>query len=669
MCRAAGDSAGIGRKAVAARCYLVEKISGTPARKTPFNNPIGDSQNLWKQGRNFARMITVQLAQCLDDEARTFLKHNRIDEPLTWHPPVELIADLDLPVSDPAAVNRTELHQMAADHSYTVGQLAEHFHVDQLTIRHLFDQEPIDFTALPTQGKPGKQAITLRLRAELNERTLRDLYITQGLTLKQIAERYGVSTAPVHHLAARYQIPMRRRVKRPQVEWLTEQRFIKRRTQRDIAAEIGVSRATIGAWLSQVDFDASVLRQPTGPDMDPEVALELLKPALTDKHGARWLQILTESMDHPSIAVAERELGLGIATLRRRLPKLEAALGAPVITRNRSGLPMTPTPFGVDVARAVRSLHGSITMPGTSPHGAAARLTVRVAPVPGEALDSWLEAVAHRCCAPFEELLAAVGLPQGRKGPRWMVALNTQEQRCLATATGITQQQLRAMTLQAYEGPAVRIDYHRRTPARTGAWGYCGASRYCPACLTETRGRWKLEWRLPWYFACLRHHALLADICQTCGNSPRRTTPKPVAVPEPGRCACPPEGAPKGGKHRCSADLTDAQVLVLPNNHPVFQAQRHVNLLVAGEQAPRAGQGSGPPLTLDDIARYGRRAVADPLEMRDLIPADLLAAVIAEHAAGGSTNRGSRRSRMFSPSAVDVAAGVLAVLAGFKCGR
>jgi transposase len=669
MCRATGDSPGIRRKAVAARCYLVEKISGTPARKTVFNNPIGDSHNLWKQGRNFARMMTMQLAQHLDDEARTFLKHNRIDEPLTWHPPVELIADLDLPGSDPAGINRTELHQIAAENSYTVGQLAAHFHVDQLTIRHLFEQEPIDFTTLSTQCKAGKQATTLRLRGELDVRTLRDLYVTQGLTLRQIAERYGVTTAPVHLLAARYQIPMRRRPKRPQVEWLTEQWMIKRRTQRDIAADIGVSRATIGAWLSQVDFDASVLRQPTGPDMDPAVALELLKPALTDKHGARWLQILTQAMDHPSIAVAERGLGLGIGTLRRRLPKLEAALGAPVIARNRSGLAMIPTPLGVEVARAVCSLSGSITMPGTSPHGAAARLTVRVAPVPGEALDSWLEAVAHRCRAPFEELLAAVGLPRGRKGPRWMVALNTQEQRSLAKATGVTQKLLRAMTLQAYEGPAVRIDFHRRTPARAGAWGYCGASRYCPACLTETGGRWKLEWRLSWSFTCLRHHALLADTCPTCGNHPRRTTPKPDAVPDPGRCACPPEGAPHGGKYRCSADLTDVQVLVLPNNHPVFQAQRHVNLLVAGGQAARAGQGSRPLLTLDDIARYGRRAVADPLEMRDLIPADLLAAVIAEHAAGRSTDCGSRRSRMFSPSAVDVAAGVLAVLAGFKCGR
>jgi hypothetical protein len=109
--------------------------------------------------------------------------------------------------------------------------------------------------------------------------------------------------------------------------------------------------------------------------------------------------------------------------------------------------------------------------------------------------------------------------------------------------------------------------------------------------------------------------------------------------------------------------------LELPNNHPAFNAQRHVNVLVAGQQAPRTGQRSGPPLTLDDIARYGRRAVADPLEMRGLVPADLLAAVIADHAAGRFSNRASRRSRMFNPTAADVAAGVLAVLAGFKCGR
>ena len=41
---------------------------------------------------------------------------------------------------------------------------------------------------------------------------------------------------------------------------------------------------------------------------------------------------------------------------------------------------------------------------------------VRLAPTEGEALDSWLEALAHRCDVRWRDIMAAVGLPAGRFG-------------------------------------------------------------------------------------------------------------------------------------------------------------------------------------------------------------------------------------------------------------
>lgn len=37
-------------------------------------------------------------------------------------------------------------------------------------------------------------------------------------------------------------------------------------------------------------------------------------------------------------------------------------------------------------------------------------LPIRAAPIDGEALDSWLEAIAHRTHTAFADLLSAVGL-------------------------------------------------------------------------------------------------------------------------------------------------------------------------------------------------------------------------------------------------------------------
>ncbi|WP_374227332.1 TniQ family protein [Streptomyces sp. AC512_CC834] len=62
-------------------------------------------------------------------------------------------------------------------------------------------------------------------------------------------------------------------------------------------------------------------------------------------------------------------------------------------------------------------------------------------------------------------------------------------------------------------------------------------SRFCPACLEETGGRWQVTWRLGWSFACIRHHVLLADRCPAClrtldcAPTPAGKCPVPACAP------------------------------------------------------------------------------------------------------------------------------------------
>jgi hypothetical protein len=107
-------------------------------------------------------------------------------------------------------------------------------------------------------------------------------------------------------------------------------------------------------------------------------------------------------------------------------------------------------------------------------------LPIRVPPQPGEALDSWFDALAHRLEVAVADLLPAIGLARGarRHADRaldvpadWNILLRLTEADALAHATGVPADTIRAMTLAHYDQRAVVIDHAaRRVNIRT-LWG------------------------------------------------------------------------------------------------------------------------------------------------------------------------------------------------------
>ena len=208
---------------------------------------------------------------------------------------------------------------------------------------------------------------------------------------------------------------------------------------------------------------------------------------------------------------------------------------------------------------------------------------IRLAPLPGEALDSWLEALAHRLNVRLGDVLGDLGLAAPNKnGTRelavpadWTIALRQEEAARIAHATGADPQQLHDMTLMRFDGRALRIDQAKRQVSRHVLWGRPRGSRFCPECLADSGGRWPLTWRLGWSFACLTHHRLLADRCPDCGRVQRERPFSRHALPVPGRCGIRPSrtgdlAIPAG----CGQDLTQAETLSLPVGHPALAAQR-----------------------------------------------------------------------------------------------
>jgi len=143
---------------VFARSYLIEKMSGSPTPTGDFIH-YANSPRTWRsQLQDFPLTMTAQLSERLDIEARAFLSRHKINEPTTWAPPLNLIADLCFPLSAADNIDINELHELSLQRNPapSAHQLAEHFGVDPFAIRFLFERQPIDAAKIPwPRGQEG----------------------------------------------------------------------------------------------------------------------------------------------------------------------------------------------------------------------------------------------------------------------------------------------------------------------------------------------------------------------------------------------------------------------------------------------------------------------------------------------------------------------------------
>ncbi|WP_416976966.1 TniQ family protein [Streptomyces sp. T028] len=271
-------------------------------------------------------------------------------------------------------------------------------------------------------------------------------------------------------------------------------------------------------------------------------------------------------------------------------------------------------------------------------------LPLRTDPVRGEALDSWLEALAAYLRTPMGDLLRAVGLLEehrqdGKALPcraPWLVVLRAQESGNLSIATGLTRAALREMTLEHYDRRALFIDRERRVLVPRRNWRRVAStgSRFCPDCLGENGGRWQVTWRFGWSYACLKHHRLLADACPACGGRPRAAAHPGSLIPSPGRCDRP---GPRPTAHtphsRCLHDFATAATMRLAPGHPALLAQRDLlDTVAAGHGTFGVYRHCAQPAAdvLADIKALGRRAlfVMPAYRLAHLVPDDLLQTVL-----------------------------------------
>lgn len=216
-------------------------------------------------------------------------------------------------------------------------------------------------------------------------------------------------------------------------------------------------------------------------------------------------------------------------------------------------------------------------------------LPFRVRPLPDEPFDSWVEALAAANRATIAEVGCALGLIEQRHGTAvsatwwmanaWATELTDAQAGRVEQATGIPASQFQEMTRMRFARHAIRRTRNGRISVRCAAGGTAG--RYCPECLADSGGRWRMSWQFPFAFACTRHRRILVDACPACGRHPRQVGHPLAVIPVPGRCH---NRVPDAGigpiASRCRADLT-VDVERIPASEAVLHAQRTMMRVVS----------------------------------------------------------------------------------------
>ncbi|MBU8826970.1 TniQ family protein [Mycolicibacterium goodii] len=209
-------------------------------------------------------------------------------------------------------------------------------------------------------------------------------------------------------------------------------------------------------------------------------------------------------------------------------------------------------------------------------------LPVSVKPLPGEAVNSWLAAMARHLDLPWASFLGFILPPQNRTECHRLCQrdltgyLTAWELAAISAATGVQAEAIVAMTLA---GSAAAATSGATPPGRKNAQWPFGRSRFCPKCLQTSGGRWQLQWRLPWICACATHTCLLSDTCPACGQLQRTAGHWLIGahVPTPERCSAP---APNG--QCCGAPLSEASTLPLPAGHRFLENQAQLSEILTG---------------------------------------------------------------------------------------
>jgi hypothetical protein len=205
--RTVGVRPGSAVRLAALRCWLYERITGSPARMCP--RTVCTSEFRAKVA-DLPRILFPELVDALDDAGRRFLDyHGLAGEPLRWTPPARVAAAWLARSSSRGAVDVPVLHDLIGSQDMTLGAAAARLNVPIDTVRAVLNDEPAPRRAMTVHQRRVHGAASAQARAHLSRDRFIELYVGQGLTLRAISAMVGVSRQTLARLARDYDITLR----------------------------------------------------------------------------------------------------------------------------------------------------------------------------------------------------------------------------------------------------------------------------------------------------------------------------------------------------------------------------------------------------------------------------------------------------------------------------
>ncbi len=231
-------------------------------------------------------------------------------------------------------------------------------------------------------------------------------------------------------------------------------------------------------------------------------------------------------------------------------------------------------------------------------------LAVTLAPFEDESIRSWLDRLAARHRVSFAEMTERLGISRVAAAHAipddYAVTLTPKTLAEVARIADQPADAIAAMLLVSFAGVTTPEGW---APTRHGNcdWVYRTGSHFCPECLSERHGAWKLSWKLPWSFVCTDHGTWLLSHCPDCGRRAGgdqiggRRPALPTRIPKPGHCSA---TIPTVGTRsvRCDADLTAVNAPTVDDDR-ILNAQCAIDLA----RTKRIGKLAGSAVTSVDF--------------------------------------------------------------------
>jgi len=358
LCLGADVHPGEARRHRDAQRYLFQLLTGAdlndPRHALAFTG-VGDRA----RHQAFTDTLPTSLRTALHRHAAALLSGLGISEPLTWAPPPDCCAALNLPGPDPGHIDLDAVSSLIITGKATISDAAAQLGTSAGHIRFALERVPRPARSWGPGALPAARRRQQRARSVLTREFFDREYRQAGKTLRDLEAETGFPRKFLAAAAREHGITLATASEPAPIngDWLREQYQARHRSYAGIAAELGVRPETVIAAARRHHIPSRPFTVHSRPEMttrlETAVPRDIRRAVEGSLQGWHRLRRFQAAMAFPTIEAAATHLGTRQSALIHQFRRLERDIGAPLYHASAPGKPMQPTPRGTTLLAAL----------------------------------------------------------------------------------------------------------------------------------------------------------------------------------------------------------------------------------------------------------------------------------------------------------------------------